>query len=286
MWQAPSPMSGRTPASGMCTWTTSCSPSRAAPLRPRLSPAPAPVAAPAPAPAPVAAPAPAAQAAPTILGDCAMFPSTSIFNTRIDDTTRFPASANSSAWVNLVGAGTQFLGNWGNSSNPANTNDYWGLPINYRGRQHDELAGRLVPIREFGCLEHARYPDEERLRSGGGGGYAVDPRLHDSAGERAALPVPERAGAGRGRQLQRPGQLRRPSRSRDREGGVPPVGVVLRAQPERAVVRGLDGGMEPEFATRCGPTTGARPMRPACRSRRCSPRPPKHPRARSAMRCA
>ena len=62
-----------------------------------------------------------------------MFPATSIFNTRIDDKSRFPAHASSNYWVNLVGPAIPFTGNWGNSSNPANTNDYWGMPINYVG---------------------------------------------------------------------------------------------------------------------------------------------------------
>ena len=65
-----------------------------------------------------------------MLEDCEMFPSSAIFNTRIDDTSRFPVHANSNAWVNMVGAGTRFTANWGNSSNPANMGDYWGLPIN------------------------------------------------------------------------------------------------------------------------------------------------------------
>ena len=59
-----------------------------------------------------------------------MFPASAIFNTRIDDTSRFPSHAMSDAWVGLVGAATPFMPNWGNSSNPANVDDYWGLPVN------------------------------------------------------------------------------------------------------------------------------------------------------------
>jgi hypothetical protein len=59
-----------------------------------------------------------------------MFPSTSIFHTRIDDTTRFPAHTMSSTWIALVGGATHFMPNWGLSSDPANTGNYWGLPVN------------------------------------------------------------------------------------------------------------------------------------------------------------
>ena len=68
-------------------------------------------------------------AAPMI-GDCPMFPPSAIFNTRIDDAARFPAHAMSAAWIAMVGADTPLMPNWGNSSNPADADDYWGLPIN------------------------------------------------------------------------------------------------------------------------------------------------------------
>jgi hypothetical protein len=59
-----------------------------------------------------------------------MFPANAIFNTRIDDTSRFPAHTSSGAWIAMVGASTPFMANWGASSNPADTGNYWGLPIN------------------------------------------------------------------------------------------------------------------------------------------------------------
>jgi hypothetical protein len=68
-------------------------------------------------------------AAPAV-ADCPMFPPSAIFNTRIDDASRFPARAESDAWIALVGAGTPLMPNWGGSSDPANLDDHWGLPIN------------------------------------------------------------------------------------------------------------------------------------------------------------
>jgi hypothetical protein len=59
-----------------------------------------------------------------------MFPATSIFNTRIDDTSRFPAHASSGQWIALVGAGTHLMANWGLGSDPSDAANYWGLPVN------------------------------------------------------------------------------------------------------------------------------------------------------------
>src|SRR4051812_27258420 len=43
-----------------------------------------------------------------VFADCDMFPSNAIFNTRIDDTARFPAHVNSNAWISLVGGSIPF----------------------------------------------------------------------------------------------------------------------------------------------------------------------------------
>lgn len=59
-----------------------------------------------------------------------MFPANAIFNTRIDDTSRFPAHPKTADWVNLVGSNVPFWGDWGINDNPANYASYWGLPIN------------------------------------------------------------------------------------------------------------------------------------------------------------
>jgi hypothetical protein len=139
------------------------------------APAPSPAPAPAPAPSPSPAPAPAGQAAPTILGDCEMFPSTSIFNTRIDDTTRFPALPNSKTWINLVGSSTPFTGNWGNSSNPANTNDYWGLPINYVDGTSATTNWPVVSFNysDSGVWNTPSYPEKSDCAVATGSGYTI-----------------------------------------------------------------------------------------------------------------
>jgi hypothetical protein len=65
-----------------------------------------------------------------MLGDCEMFPPAAIFNTRIDDVSRFPAHANTAAWTDLVGANVPFWADWGINDNPADYATYWGAPIN------------------------------------------------------------------------------------------------------------------------------------------------------------
>jgi hypothetical protein len=64
------------------------------------------------------------------LGGCQLFPANAIFNTRIDDTARFPRSAMSDAWTALAGASLPLQTDWGVNDNPANWSTYWGMPIN------------------------------------------------------------------------------------------------------------------------------------------------------------
>jgi hypothetical protein len=70
--------------------------------------------------------------APT-LADCDMFPANAIFNTRIDDTAKFPADANSGAWLDRVGRSVSFSADWGNDADPSHTLTYFGMPINVVG---------------------------------------------------------------------------------------------------------------------------------------------------------
>src|SRR5215218_6802325 len=70
-----------------------------------------------------------AAAAPT-LGNCEMFPASAIFNTRIDDVSRFPAHPNSAAWIAGVGNAVPFHADWGMTDDPSRPADYFGLPVN------------------------------------------------------------------------------------------------------------------------------------------------------------
>lgn len=91
------------------------------------TPAPAPTAPAPPAPAPTPpAPAPAGAA---LLGSCPAFPATAIFNTRIDDSMRFPAHAQSAAWIASIGGTRALHADWGRTENQAAA-DYYGIPLN------------------------------------------------------------------------------------------------------------------------------------------------------------
>jgi hypothetical protein len=129
---------------------------------------PAAAAPPAPAPAAPAATATTAAAAtstaPPQLADCDLFPVSAIFNTRIDDTSRFPAHASSGAWIALVGASTPFMANWGGSSNPADSANYWGLPINTVG-----AGGTPWPVVSF----DGGYPEKSDCASASDGSGIV-----------------------------------------------------------------------------------------------------------------
>lgn len=67
--------------------------------------------------------------APTF-ADCDLFPANAIFNTRIDDTAKFPVDTKSSTWTDRVGRSVPFSADWGNDADPAHTLTYFGMPIN------------------------------------------------------------------------------------------------------------------------------------------------------------
>ena len=64
-----------------------------------------------------------------MLGSCPSFPSTAVFNTRIDDTTRFKALGASSTWIGDIGSTVPLHADWGTSVDQTSS-DYYGIPIN------------------------------------------------------------------------------------------------------------------------------------------------------------
>lgn len=65
-----------------------------------------------------------------MLGNCEVFPSQAVFNTRIDDTARFPALPSSAGWIAAVGSSTPFRADWGSGVDPTQRNNYFGVPVN------------------------------------------------------------------------------------------------------------------------------------------------------------
>lgn len=88
------------------------------------APAAAPTA-PATSPTSTTSPAPTAAA-----GTCELFPAQAIFNTRVDDPTRFPVHASSSAWVSSIGSTRAFHADWWKGVDPSQSTAYYGIPFN------------------------------------------------------------------------------------------------------------------------------------------------------------
>ena len=124
------------------------------------APVPAPPASGAPAPGP--APAPPGPA--PLLGACEMFPGSAIFNTRIDDTTRFPAHASSAAWVASIGSGVRLHADWGTNDNPAQPATYYGIPVNVV-----DPAGTDWPVLTYA----GGWPDESDCAVPAAGGFSL-----------------------------------------------------------------------------------------------------------------
>lgn len=128
-----------------------------------------------PSPAPALTPSVSASRAPT-LADCELFPATAIFNTRIDDTSRFPAHAKSAQWVQLVGASVPFATDWGVNDNPANYATYWGMPVNI---VDGTAATTEWPVVSFdfgtsGVFWDRGYPDKSDCAvADGQGGFSI-----------------------------------------------------------------------------------------------------------------
>jgi hypothetical protein len=64
------------------------------------------------------------------LGACPMFAQTAVFNQRIDDAARFPAHAQSAAWVSAIGSSRRLHADWGSNDNPLLPDTYYGIPYN------------------------------------------------------------------------------------------------------------------------------------------------------------
>ena len=128
-----------------------------------------------------------------VFGDCEMFPANAIFNTRIDDTSRFPVHSRSVAWVNLAGRDVPFSTNWGNSENPADRTAYFGEPINV---VDGTPATTTWPVVSFdfstsGQSTDRGYPDKSDCAvDDGHGGFAIGRNCASLAEAQRRFPFP------------------------------------------------------------------------------------------------
>jgi hypothetical protein len=121
-------------------------------------------------------PSPQAFTGSPIVGDCEMFPANAIFNTRIDDTSRFPKAAKSDDWINLIGRDTPFTTNWSSSDNPADRGGYFGIPFNVVDGTPATTSWPVVSFNfsTSGQSSNTGYPDKSDCAvDDGHGGFSI-----------------------------------------------------------------------------------------------------------------
>ena len=123
------------------------------------------------------------------LGDCQLFPANAIFNTRIDDTSRFPVHPSSSQWLDLAARSLPFGANWGFSTDPA-SGSYWGMPINVI-----DGAGTDWPVVSFdfstsGVSQEQGYPFKSDCAVSDGNGFAITPDCTSVQPSQRRFPFP------------------------------------------------------------------------------------------------
>jgi hypothetical protein len=145
-----------------------------------------------PSPTPAAPVLASTTAAPT-LGGCELFPASAIFNTRIDDVTRFPAHPDSARWLDLAGRALKFSADWGTNANPAAYANYWGMPVNVI-----DDAGSDWPVVSFdfsaaGLSSEAGYPAQSDCAAVGANGVAIARDCTTLASSQRRFPFPRDA---------------------------------------------------------------------------------------------
>lgn len=127
-----------------------------------------------------------------MLADCEMFPPSAIFNTRIDDTSRFPAHAKSAQWIALAGSSLPFSTDWGVNDNPADYSTYYGMPINIVDGTAATTEWPLVSF-DFSTsgVSMARgYPDRSDCAVPNGNGFDIVHNCGSVPASQAHFPFP------------------------------------------------------------------------------------------------
>jgi hypothetical protein len=127
----------------------------------------------APAPITTVAATPATNGPVPTLGDCQLFPANAIFNTRIDDASRFPVHPQSDQWLNVAGRNLPFGADWGANTNAAAYQTYWGMPINVI-----DSSGTDWPVVSFdfstsGVSSEQGYPFKSDCAVSNGSGWGI-----------------------------------------------------------------------------------------------------------------
>jgi hypothetical protein len=119
---------------------------------------------------------------PTIAG-CPVFPSSAIFNSRIDDTAQFPIHASSGAWKSLIGPTRRLHLDWGTNEDQNQHDTYWGIPYNVVGTGNVATSWPGVSYNEG-------WPDESDCAvPNGSGGYNIQPDCSAAGAPRLPIPI-------------------------------------------------------------------------------------------------
>ena len=119
-----------------------------------------------------------------------MFPASAIFNTRIDDVSRFPAHARSNDWINIAGRDVPFWTDWGVNENQADYGTYWGLPINVVDGTAATTDWPVVSYDISAGGERGYADKSDCAVSDGNGGFGIVAQLQCGARRPAALSLP------------------------------------------------------------------------------------------------
>jgi len=127
------------------------------------------------------------------LGDCEMFPAEAVFNTRIDDTGKFPAHPNSARWIASVGSGTPFRADWWRSEDPTRRDAYYGMPYNVvdGSAATTDWANVLYDFSASGLTSQAGWPHESDCAvDDGAGGYTLQRNCSSVPVNQRRFPIP------------------------------------------------------------------------------------------------
>ena len=127
------------------------------------------------APTPANPPSTSTPGGTTLLGNCEMFPAQAVFNTRVDDTARFPAHASSAQWIASVGATRTFHADWWKGTDPTQPTAYYGMPVN---SVDGTAATTDWPVLNYdfaasGVSSQSGWPHESDCAVASGGGYTL-----------------------------------------------------------------------------------------------------------------
>lgn len=129
----------------------------------------------------------------SMLGACELFPAQAVFNTPIDDTSRFPVHASSTNWINAIGSGVAFRADWWRSEDATDRNAYYGIPVNLvdGSTASTDWASVLYDYNGSGAGTETGWPHESDCAvADGSGGYTLTRGCSAVAGGERRFPFP------------------------------------------------------------------------------------------------